>query len=51
MTQDLTTPMAKGQANFAFGSASAERNENHKIQAGALFGSAGRNARGRWEEI
>ena len=33
---------------FAFGSASAERNENHKNQVDACFGSAGRNAQGRW---
>ena len=25
--------------------------ENHKIQVGGDLGSAGRNARGRWEEI
>ena len=25
--------------------------ENHKNQVGAPFGAAGRNARGRWEEI
>ena len=25
--------------------------ENHKIQVGGQFGSAGRNARGRWGEI
>ena len=33
---------------FAFRSASAERNENHKNQPLARFGAAGRNARGRW---
>ena len=36
---------------FAFGSARAERNENHENQLDGGFGSAGRNARGRWEEI
>ena len=36
---------------FAFRSASAERNENHENQPHGGFGSAGRNARGRWEEI
>ena len=36
---------------FEFGSARAERNENHDNQLDAHFGSATRNARGRWEEI
>ena len=36
---------------FAFGAASSERNENHENQLYAHLGSAGRNARGRWEEI
>lgn len=36
---------------FAFGLASAERNENHKNQLGGGFGSAGRNAQVRWGEI
>ena len=36
---------------FAFRSASAERNENHKNQPCARFGSARRNVRGRWGEI
>ena len=36
---------------FAFRSASAERNENHQNLLGGGFGSAGRNAQGRWGEI
>ena len=36
---------------FAFGSARAERNENHENRSADDFGSARRNARGRWEEI
>ena len=44
-------PMSVQNNYFAFGSASAERNENHENQPNGGFGSAGRNARGRWEEI
>ena len=40
-----------GNKFFAFGSASAERNENRKIQVHVRFWSAGRNARGCWREI
>ena len=36
---------------FAFRSASAERNENHKNQPDDGFEAAGRNARGRWGKI
>ena len=37
-----------GDSFFAFRSASAERNENHKNQPLAPNGAAGRNAQGRW---
>ena len=37
-----------GHSFFAFRSASAERNENHKNQVRACFVPAGRNAQGRW---
>ena len=40
-----------GDKFFAFGSASAERNENHKNQVDACFGSAGRNAQVRWGDF
>ena len=36
---------------FAFGSARAERNENHENRSDDDFGSARRNVQGRWEEI
>ena len=44
-------PRSGVNSYFAFRSASAERNENHENQLDGGFGSAGRNARGRWEEI
>ena len=44
-------PRSVQNSYFSFRSASAERNENHKIQVGGQFGSAGRNAQGRWGEI
>ena len=44
-------PRSVGHNYFAFGSARAERNENHENQLDGGFMSAGRNARGRWEEI
>ena len=44
-------PSSVGHSFFAFGSASAERNENHKNQLGACFGSAGRNAQVRWGDF
>ena len=40
-----------GDKFFAFRSASAERNENHKNQPDDRFGAAGRNARGRWGDM
>ena len=36
---------------FAFDSASAERNENHKNQPRACFRAAGRNAQRRWGDF
>ena len=44
----MCDPRSVEDSFFAFRSASAERNENHKNRPGALFGAAGRNARGRW---
>ena len=41
-------PMSVQHSFFAFRSASAERNENHKNRPADRFGAAGRNARGRW---
>ena len=40
-----------GHKFFAFRSASAERNENHKNQVDGRFGAAERNARRCWGEI
>ena len=47
----IIEPRSGVNSYFAFRSASAERNENHKIQVHGRFGAAGRNAQGRWGEI